>query len=76
MNPQSIRTELINWLTNLEDVNILTSMLQFKKANESADWADNLTPEQVQSLQKGLAEMKEGKTIDSKTFRASYGRKA
>ncbi len=75
MKAENIRIELIEWLTKLDDVSLLTSILQFKKSNESGDWADNLNAEQIKSLQRGLADMHNGNLIDSKTFWASYGRK-
>lgn len=75
MKAENIRIELIEWLTKLDDINLLTSILQFKKSNESGDWAENLNAAQIESLQRGLADMKKGDLIDSKTFWASYGRK-
>jgi len=57
MKAGSIKIEWIEWLNNLNDTSLLTSLLQFKKANESGDWSDNLTSEQIESLQRGLADL-------------------
>lgn len=75
MKTESIKLELIEWLTQLEDKNILTSLLQFKKSNESGDWSDNLTESQVDSLQRGLMDMKNKKVLSSNEFWNSHGRK-
>ncbi len=74
MNSESIKSELIEWLTRLDDKSILTSSLQFKKSSESGDWADNLTPEQIESLQRGLSDLENNRVISSKDFWSSYGR--
>jgi RNA polymerase-binding transcription factor DksA len=75
MKAESIKNELIEWLSKLEDKSILTSLLQFKKSAESGDWSDNLTKEQLESLQRGLSDMEKGNVISSKDFWNSYGRK-
>lgn len=75
MKSESIKIELIEWLTKLEDNSILTSLLQFKKSTETGDWADSLTKEQVESLQRGLADFENNNVISSKDFWTSYGRK-
>ena len=74
MNSESIKSELIEWLTRLDDKSILTSLLQFKKSSESGDWADNLTADQVESLQRGLSDLENNRVISSKDFWSSYGR--
>lgn len=75
MKAESIKNELMEWLSKLDDKSILTSLLQFKKSAESGDWSDNLTKEQLESLQRGLSDMEKGNVISSKDFWNSYGRK-
>lgn len=75
MKAESIRNELMQWLSGLDDKSLLTSLLQFKKSVEAGDWSDNLTSEQVESLQRGLSDLESGNTISSKDFWNSYGRK-
>lgn len=74
MNSESIKNELIEWLSKLDGKSILASLLQFKKSAESVDWADNLTKEQIESLQRGLSDAEKGNVISSKDFWSSYGR--
>lgn len=71
MNADLIKNELLEWLTKLEDKSLLTSLLQFKKSAEAGDWADNLTNEQLESLQQGLADYKAGDVISSNDFWSS-----
>ena len=75
MSAEIIKIELIEWLTKLEDKSLLTSLLQFKKSSQKGDWADNLSPEQVESLQRGLRDLKNKDVISSKNFWNSYGKK-
>ena len=74
MKTESIKIELIEWLTNLDDNHILASLLQFKKSSELGDWADNLSEEQAQSLQRGLTDSENKRVLTSKDFWTSYGR--
>lgn len=74
MKAESIKSELIEWLSRLDDKSILTSLLQFKKSAEAGDWTDNLTKEQVESLQRGLSDLDKGNMVSSKDFWNSYGR--
>ena len=74
MNAESIRSELIEWLTGLNDKSILTSLLQFKKSTESGDWSDNLKKEQLESLLRGLSDFDNGNLTSSKDFWSAYGR--
>jgi hypothetical protein len=76
MKSDSIKMELIEWLNGLDDAGILTSLLQFKKSTESKDWADNLTNDQIESLQRGLSDVTNKRLISGEDLRNSYGRKS
>ncbi len=65
----------MEWLSKLDDKSILSLLLQFKKSAESGDWTDNLTNDQLESLQRGLTDMDNGNVISSSDFWSSYGRK-
>ncbi len=75
MTAENIKIELIEWLARLDDKSILTSLLQFKKANELGDWSDNLNPDQLESLQRGLSDLKNKNVISSQSFWNSYEKK-
>ena len=75
MKAESIKSELLEWLSKLDDQIILISLLQFKKSAESGDWSDNLTKDQLESLQRGLSDLDKGNLSSTKDFWSSYGRK-
>ena len=75
MSTNALKVELIEWLTQLNDKSLLSSLMQFKKAEEK-DWADDLTDEQIKSLERGLKDIKKGRVISGEALWAKYGRKA
>jgi len=75
MKAENIKNELIEWLSTLEDKGLLTSLLLLKKATEQGDWSNDLSPEQLESLQRGLLDLKNKNLIPSETFWNSYGKK-
>ncbi len=76
MKAESTKLELIQWLANINDKSLLGAIAQFKKTFELSDWADSMTPEQINSINKGMEEIKKGKTIPSSKVWAKYGRKS
>jgi len=74
MKPDAIRHELIEWISKLEDQGLLGSLLGIKKATQQADWAESLSPEERRSIERGLEDLKYGRTIISKDFWARHGR--
>lgn len=76
MKSDSTKLELIEWLTKTDDKGILSSLLFLKKSFESVDWADQLTIDQKNRVEEGLADIKAGRTSPGKKVWAKYGRKA
>lgn len=75
METNALKSGLINWLQGLNDKTILTSfLLQFKKANEEGGFFSSLTASQIESLQKGLADIENNKLLTNNDFWASYGK--
>lgn len=74
MKSDAIRHELIEWISKLEDQGLLGSLLGIKNATEKADWADTLSPEERRSIERGLDDVKHGRTTNSKDFWARHGR--
>lgn len=56
----SLKLDLINWISNLDDPNILHSIKDLQSANQT-DWWDDLTHEQKQSVEEGLSDVKNGR---------------
>ena len=58
MSADTMKLELIQWLSQLDDKGLLASLLHFKKANEAGDWYDTLTTEQRAATAEGEADIK------------------
>lgn len=76
MKPDSTKIELIEWFAKLDNKAVLSSLLFYKKSSQSLDWADELSTEQGNRVEEGLADIKEGRTTTSAKVWAKYGRKA
>ncbi len=74
MKSQSIRLELVNWVSKLKDKKLLNSLASIKDSEESGDWYDNLTAAQKKSLYRGIDDHKKGRTLTSKEFWNKYAR--
>lgn len=46
MSIETAKLELIEWLTKLDDEQMLEALLFYKKNHEVDDWAEDLTPAQ------------------------------
>ena len=73
MKAQSLKIELLEWLNSIEDMRILSTLMQFKKATIVEDWAEKLTDDQLESLKTGISEMNNKKVISSEDFWKTYG---
>lgn len=54
------KIELIQWLSSLEDEDIIEKLLQFRQA-ETKDWWDTIQEEERNSIQKGLEDVANNK---------------
>jgi hypothetical protein len=73
MKAQSLKIELLEWLNTIEDIRILSTLMQFKKATTVEDWAEKLTEDQLESLKRGISEMNNKTVISSEDFWKAYG---
>lgn len=74
MKTDAIRHELIDWITKLDDLGLLGSLLGIKQATQKEDWADTLSPEERRSIERGLEDLRQGRKSSSKDFWARHGR--
>lgn len=74
ISTDAMKLELIEWLARLKDPGVLGSLLQWKKANETADWYTDLTVAQKASIDRGLSQAASGKTVPSTEVWEQYGR--
>jgi hypothetical protein len=61
MTTKATKIELLDWLSGIEDDAVLAALLFYKKANESTDWADDLTEGQRAAIREGLEDVRQGR---------------
>jgi hypothetical protein len=74
MTTKAAKIELMDWLSRIEDQELLSALLFYKKANETLDWADNLTNAQKAAIREGLEDIREGRVHSSSDIWKKYGR--
>jgi hypothetical protein len=74
MTAKAAKIELMDWLSRIEDRELLSALLFYKKANETLDWADNLTNAQNAAIREGLEDIREGRVHSSADIWKKYGR--
>jgi len=74
MEQETIKLELIEWLTKLNDLETLNYLKVVKESKyEIHDWWNNLTEQQIQGIQRGLNDVDEGRVVSHEDVRAKYG---
>lgn len=64
MKYKDIKIELIEWISKLEDEEIINYLKVYKDSNVSCnDWWNNLTDEQKSEIEQGLKDVDEGRVI-------------
>ncbi|MGV3541381.1 MAG: hypothetical protein ACO1OQ_16315 [Rufibacter sp.] len=61
MGLRAIKTELIEWLAQLEDEETIEYLKVLKDSFSDRDWWNNLTPEQKASIERGKKDIDEGR---------------
>lgn len=69
-----MKLELIEWLTRLKDPGVIGSLFNWKKASEAEDWYATLSLDQKASIDRGLADAAERRTISAEEVWKRYGR--
>ena len=76
MNSQTIKLELINWVSKLKDKKLLGSLSSIKDSTESGDWYESLNTAQKKSIEKGVQDHQKGRRLSNKQFWDRYGKQA
>ena len=74
MTTKAAKIELMDWLASMDDREMLSALLFYKKANETLDWADSLTSSQKDAIREGLGDVREGRVHSSSDIWKKYGR--
>ncbi|WP_192822633.1 hypothetical protein [Rufibacter sp. LB8] len=73
MGLEAIKLELIEWLAQLEDADTIEYLKVVKDSKSEADWWQELTPAQKQSLERGLKDVEAGRVTPHDEVKARFG---
>ncbi|MEM9685500.1 MAG: hypothetical protein AAF934_01090 [Bacteroidota bacterium] len=74
MRHETIKLELIEWLTTLNDIEILKYLKVVKDSKtENHDWWNDLTDQQIQGIQRGINDIDEGRVVLHEDVKRKYG---
>lgn len=73
MNIQAEKLDLIEWIAKLNDVSIIKKLQDLKdRYSRSKDWWDSLEREEIESIERGLKDLTEGRIHSHETARKMY----
>lgn len=74
MKQEAIKIELIEWLQNLKDIDTLKFLKVLKDSStKNQDWFHELSEEEKEGIERGLEDIKNGKTFSHEDVKAKYG---
>ena len=77
MDIQAEKLKLIEWLLSLKDHSIIEKLNFFKEnVSEKNDWWEILSDFEKQSIDQGIKDIEEGKTLPHSEVMKKYGRSA
>jgi predicted transcriptional regulator len=71
MDIQAEKLELINWLSNLKDVEVLNRFIALRKQQET-DWWDLISDEEKREIEEGLQQIERGEVVPHEEVMAKY----
>ena len=75
MDIQAEKNKLIEWLSSLNDQSIIEKLKMFKdNFSPASDWWETISDAERNSIDRGLADIKNGKTITHEEVMKRYGR--
>jgi predicted transcriptional regulator len=63
-----LKLELIQWITESHDPDLLRQLHFLASGKDSSIEFSSLSPEEQAQIERGLEDLKEGRTMDSSTF--------
>ena len=74
MTTESLRKEIIDWLSSLDDKATLEYLKVVKDTeSQTSDWWNDLTKQQKSKINAGLKDLKKGKVVSHHEVKAKYG---
>ena len=74
MTAATQKLELMQWLANLENKQTLQALFFYKDLQQKTDWWDELSEQQLAEINKGISDIKAGRTVPSSEVWKKYGR--
>lgn len=73
MNVKSEKQNLIDWISSLEDEEVIETIKDFKESYFSKrDWWNEISEEEKNSIDRGLKDAEEGRVISYEQFKNKY----
>ena len=72
---QNKKLELIQWLSTIEDLNILDKISDMISRERKKDWWDDISDAEKRSIEKGIAQADAGKLNPHTKARKIYGKR-
>ena len=73
MNIQTEKLGLIEWISKLNDISIIEKLKSIREDYlKSVDWWDTLNKEELESIERGLKDLEDGKIHSHETARKVY----
>ena len=74
MGQETIKLELIEWLTNLNDIETLNYLKVVKDSRSgNQEWWNDLTEHQRLGIQRGLKDIDKGRIVSHSDLKIQYG---
>ena len=75
MNIHTEKLDLIQWISDLNDTSVLNKLREIKNNyTQSKDWGTSLKKEELESINRGLKDLEEGRIHSHDTARDIYGK--
>ena len=75
MNIQTEKLRLIEWISRIEDISIISKIRKIKEDYTGPeDWFKELTQEEIDSINRGLKDIEEGRVHSHESVREIYGK--
>ncbi len=72
---QNKKLELIQWLSTIEDLNILEKISDLISRENKKDWSDEISDAERQSIENGIAQANAGRLNPHSKARELYGKR-
>ncbi|HKL33300.1 MAG TPA: hypothetical protein VJ919_12240 [Tangfeifania sp.] len=75
MNIHAEKLDLIQWISDLNDTSVINKLCEIKNSyTQSKDWRAQLKEDEMESINRGLKDLEEGRVHSHNTARDIYGK--